>query len=728
MSPRSYLRPCFHLLSLALLAMALLSVTAPRPAPAADLAKLDSAITEIPADAAFFGTMLRNREQIEIIAKSKAWAKLTALPFFKQGLDAFNAPGGPGDQFRDWYREAENKKLLDFVLDLLSHEVFVYGGAAWPGTSTLLGEVYTAVNVETTAMQLAGKLNDEERMAHAALRALQKRLDRLQVPDMIVGFKVSDVERAKGQMKKLEELIQDKARQVDELKGRLKKVQVAGGDFLTINLDGKMVPWDSIPPFSVVDKPEQYKDVLKKLQELKITVSLGVRGKYVVLAIGTSTDLLANLGKGKRLIDQPELKPLEKYADQRLVSISYSSKGMNEAVERSGTSAIDSYMDMAEKFLPKAKLTAEQQAKIKKDLADLSKEIKSEMPKAGASVSFGYITSKGYEGYTHDWSEYPYLDGSKPLSILENVGGSPLGFFAVRSKQKSDWPQMVKWIKKVYSYAEEYAVPQMPDEQRQKFTKFMKAATPLFQRFDEATGKLLVPALADGQYGFVLDAKLTSRQWHQFVPKSDKPLPMLEPAVLVGVSDSAKLEKAFAEYRAIFNGLIAEARKIDENTPDFQIPAPEVRKLANGTAYVYPLPEALGFDKKLTPGAAVSSKMAALTLSSEQSDRLLTATPLKITSGPLADTKKPLANAAYWNWAGFFDFVGTWVEFGVGTVLAVKAEHPVAAVANAQQDDPLKQVRTVFEVLKCLRSYSSATYQQSGVWITHRETLIRDLE
>lgn len=727
MSPRSYLRPCFRLGSLALLAMLMGSLTAPRPAPAADRNKLDSAITEIPADAAFFSTMLRNREQIEIIAKSKAWAKLTSLPFFKQGMELFNAPGGPGDQFKEWYKEAENKKLLDFVLDLFSHEIYIYGGSTWPDSSTLVTDVYNSVNVESATLQLSGAgLNDEERMAAAVLRALQKHLDRLQVPDMIIGFKVSDVERAKSQMKKLEALIREQAGQVDELKGRLKKVEVAGGEFLTINLDGKMVPWDSIPPFSLVDKPEQYKDVLKKLRELKLTVSLGVRGKYVLLAVGTSTDLLANLGKGKRLIDLPEMKPLEKYADQRLVSISYSSKAMNDAAVRSSTGGFDSYVQMLETLARKAELPAEQQAKIKKDLAELSREIKGELPKAGASLSFSYLTSKGYEGYTHDWSEYPYLDGSRPLSILENLGGNPLGFFVVRSKQQVNWPQAVKGIKKWYRLAEEYALPKMPEDQRENVKKFMKGATPLLQRFDDATGKLLIPALADGQYGFVLDAKLSSRQWHSLMPKSDRGMPMLEPAILVGVSDAAKLKKAFAEYRAIFNGLMAEARKLDWKAPDWEIPPPEVKKLSNGTAYVYPLPEALGVDKKLMPGAAVSSKMAVVTLFPEQSERLLTATPLKIASGPLADTKRPLASAAYFDFAGFFDFVGTWVDYGLNNRLAVSAEQP--AGCNAQQDDVLKQVRTVFEVLKCLRSYSSATYQQNGVWITHRETLIRDLE
>src|SRR5262245_31045955 len=217
MSPLRFLRPGLRLSSLVLLAALLASLVVPRPVPAADLDKIDSAVREIPADAAFFASMLRCREQIEVVAKSKAWAKLTAIPALKQGLQLFNMPNGPGDQFQQWYKVPENKQLIDFALDLFSSEVFCYGGPTWPSSGTLATELYNAVTIENAAMQFAGGgLNDEERMAHALLKALQKKLDRLQVPEVVVGLKVTDVARAKGQLKKLEDLVQEQAKQVPE--------------------------------------------------------------------------------------------------------------------------------------------------------------------------------------------------------------------------------------------------------------------------------------------------------------------------------------------------------------------------------------------------------------------------------------------------------------------------------------------------------------------------------
>src|SRR5262249_22719603 len=49
------------------------------PARAADLKK-DTSLSLIPADAAFFSSNLRNKEQIDLVLASKAYKKLAALP------------------------------------------------------------------------------------------------------------------------------------------------------------------------------------------------------------------------------------------------------------------------------------------------------------------------------------------------------------------------------------------------------------------------------------------------------------------------------------------------------------------------------------------------------------------------------------------------------------------------------------------------------------------------
>ena len=88
---------------------------------------------------------------------------------------------------------------------------------------------------------------------------------------------------------------------------------------------------------------------------------------------------------------------------------------------------------------------------------------------------------------------------------------------------------------------------------------------PLLGRLDKATRDLLIPALADGQTGLVIDAKLTSRQFIKALPPTEQALPMLEPAIVVGVSDAAKLKQAFAEYYAVADDFVEVLKGIEKS-------------------------------------------------------------------------------------------------------------------------------------------------------------------
>ena len=238
---------------------------------------------------------------------------------------------------------------------------------------------------------------------------------------------------------------------------------------------------------------------------------------------------------------------------------------------------------------------------------------------------------------------------------------------------------------------------------------------------------MLLPALADGQAGFVLDAKWTSKQWHPAIPPSEKALPMLEMGILVGVSDSALLEKAMKSYRKIVEEGIAKARELapKDEVPPIKLPEPEVKTVKSGKLYVFHLPEEWKLDARVAPTAGLSEKVGVITLSAEHAERLLADKPLKIEGGPLADAKRPLAGASYFNWPAFVDAVGPWVIYGLELAKVEKAL-PGGGDEKKSREEIFKQVRTVLDVLKCIRVSTSATYLEQGVLITHSETVVRD--
>ncbi len=178
---------------------------------------------------------------------------------------------------------------------------------------------------------------------------------------------------------------------------------------------------------------------------------------------------------------------------------------------------------------------------------------------------------------------------------------------------------------------------------------------------------MLLPALADGQYGFVLDAKWKSAHWHAMLPATPKALPLPEIGLLIGISDEEKFLKAMKGYYALINDSLAVASELGNGQiPDLKMPEPTVDVGKNERLAYYPIPAELGLDSQFVPTAGVSKHVVALTLSRAHTSRLLKRTPLNYETGPLADLQgKPLASASAFSWPALVDAFTPWVEMGV---------------------------------------------------------------
>jgi hypothetical protein len=734
MKPATSLRraPRLHVaLVAALVGCAFLTATARAAADG-----LDTSLKLIPADAAFYSAMLRNQEQVELVVKSQAWAKLWALPSVQQAWKSVEAeyknPGGSLSAFRQFLQADENKELVAMLEDAASDEVFCYGDDSWVGFFSLYQEAYSAMQYQPALAQLEGTANgrsQQELQGRAILSVLAKNPERIKVPNFVLGFKVSDAQRAERQIKRLETLAQAAADQQPELKGRVKRTKVGDAAFLALTLDGSQIPWDQVPWKQIEDKPGEFAQLAAKLKALTLTVSLGVSQGYLMLGVGPSADHLARLGgTGPHLDQSAELKPLAKFADKKLTSIGYASKTFNQSAANSGYYQLDSAVEMAKAGLAKADLSDEERKALIRELNQFSRSAKSEQPDAGPNMSFTFLTDRGYEGYSYDYGKHRGADGSKPLTLLNHVGGAPLLAAVGRTKTSVEgYEQMVKGIQEAFPQLDKIAMEKLTGEDKQRYQKAKDDFLPLIKRLDETTDKLFLPALADGQFGFVLDAKWTSKQWLKAAPATETAMPAPEIGVLVGVSDADALVKAMTEYRAIANEALTKIKAWPgcEKIGDFQIPLPKTDKSLSGTLYSYLLPEEWGVDPKVVPTAGLTKDTAVLTLSHAHAERLLASHPLRIDGGPLADRDRPLAAAMYFNWPGVVDAAGPWVQFGTVKILEAQAGGEVPAKTR---DAVLSQVRTVMDVLKCWRGESSATTLEDGVLVTHHESVYKDLE
>src|SRR5213080_2960381 len=105
---------------------------------------------------------------------------------------------------------------------------------------------------------------------------------------------------------------------------------------------------------------------------------------------------------------------------------------------------------------------------------------------------------------------------------------------------------------------------------------------------------------------------------------SDKPLPLLEPALVLGVSNADLLKQACGEYRSILNEALKKMREQSgEDFPNYQVPQPESKQVQSGVLYYFPVPKELGLDPQISPNAGLSASTAVLALSHAQTERLL---------------------------------------------------------------------------------------------------------
>ncbi|MCI0359971.1 MAG: hypothetical protein L0211_15950 [Planctomycetaceae bacterium] len=703
-------------------------------APAEDL-KETTSLKFVPADAAFYSVRLRMKEQIGAIAGSKAWARLLELPGIKDYLEKARAimQSPPDSPFPSEWAQLElpeNKQLIGLVLDGFSHEFFIYGDAGYGETLGAINQTGIAVNTTELEAKKTGQ-REEDIFAKRLAELMDKDAGKLRLPHTVIGFKLTDLTRTEAQIARLEKLANAELDKHAQWKGRLIREKIGGSEFLTLKLDGSLLPWDQIPPPDDAESKAAMDKVIEKLKSRTLTISLGIREGYLLLSIGETTEQLARLGQGKLLIDQPELAPLVKHADRPLTSISYISQ---QFLEKSNSTdlQIDNYVSMAEQALPLSGLDADLQKELIADARSLAADLKKYIPKPGARMSFGFMSARGLEGFSYDWGEQLGIDGSKPLTILDHVGGDPLGFAAARGKfAPQDYELLVKWLGRGLYYGEQIGLPQLDEEVREQYSRARAEFTPLLARLDQVTRDLWIPAFADGQGAVVLDAKLAHKQWHAAMPEAARPLPMLEIGMVYGVSDAAKVKRAAGEYFLIAADAMKALHKIaPEQIPEVELTMPLWREFPEGTVYFYNLPRELGLDTQVAPNAGLSSSFLALSLLPKVSLRLLKPTPPAL-DGPLARRGKPLASAAYLNWAGLLEAAAPWIDYGLNQSTEIPTgAGPEAAGDTAAMRAALQGVKdhvhAVLAFLQCLRTMSSVSYFEEGALVTHSEWRLED--
>lgn len=685
----------------------------PPPSAAAALEKVSPALKMLPENAALFQSYLRLGEQWQRLQSSQAWKKFTQLSFVQDAWTQIKAvPLGPdGMPLQNWFEQPAFQEQWKMICPLLQQEVFLYAGEDVSHLFSLLGHLnaaITAARFEHAFVVDRGNLALDQ--VRQMLYTLNEHWDDLVVPDVMIGFKVPDQRLAETMWikLKLEWLIQLQALPIWKDRVRLQKL--GGVEYLTLQWDGKMVPWELFPWKEFEDEEGEFEDLRDHLRALKGVVCIGLKEQYFIVSLSESTDFITDLSKGPRLLERKELAPLAGLADRAICGISYLCSDLRGTTT---SQTMQEWLDEMDEILEDFNVDEKIAERIKADLEALIDKWLTYETEFGALVSCSMLAPNGYETREWDYSRYPLVDGSKPLSLLSHLGGQPCAAHVGRAKHHAEVYELAaKWVPIAHRHMETLLLPIWPDEFKDVYQDVMRWVKPLAARFDRAN-RLFIASMDDGQTGWVLDAQWQSQQWHRVLPKSPDALPMLEFGAILTVKNPAQCRQACEEYRLIFNETMAHLQTWWPNLPPFEIPSPEVKEQSGHTYFHFALPKSWGLDEQMAPTGGLSKQVGVLALSPKHAERLLRPTPLQWPKDTLSEwSDRPLVSVTYVRTGELIRKTLPWYDF------LLQADGMGIKDSLGWSDQVCREARELIELLACWEGYYSVTHQDKNVQVT----------
>lgn len=684
----------------------------------AEISPEDTSLDFVPSDAAVYSSSVQLDVQLTQLLNSNAYARVQSHPMVQFGLAQIQGFWrAQSETYEQLMEDPSNQQLLAVLKDSVSHEIFMYGDtklATWLSALAQFSNQMNTIRMEA-AIQSGGDADGDE-LAKKLVIAFLESVDLSHSPGGVLGFKTTMAAGATSQIARLRQFAEAMIENTDDLailKNRLATKSIHGSPFLTLTLDGTMIPWDEMGDNVPVEIRQKLQTELSKAT---FTISLGVLENYVLLAVGPDTSAIESLGQGESLLARKELEPIRKAGAKQFVSFSYIAENLMHQLG-SPRRMIEQYASLGKTALQGVdEIDDEIKSSLIDDIDALKDDILSFERKLGAVTSYSFMNDSGYEGYSYDWKQRAAPVPSKPLTIVDHVGGSPIMFIASRAYSNPRAEEIArKWLSRGFYYTDRLVRQQMEkqgdEDSLDKYKAVVAELMPLVNELSIVLEKKLNPAFANEQSAFVMDAEARDDQWHQALPPGED-LPMLEIASLSTVSNAPLAREGFGDVFRIAQTALDRIVELDDGDkiPFDTIPLPNEEPFADGTIYSYDLPPAAQLNPKVSPNALITSDVMVLSLMPETTRRLSQKTALDI-QGVFVDSDKPFSMVAYFSPSKFIGRIREWIDFG----------------AELTGND-ISVYEVFFDVAQCFESFSMASYAEGEATVTHFESRFRDLD
>jgi len=701
----------------------------------------DLGIGLIPDDAAFLASTLRGREQYDRIVASNAFASLKELKSVAKALDELakqqTQPGNPMAIAMMMMQMPDNQEAIALLQDMVATDTFVFGTSSWVTVSKLFKKLQSAqqaANIATITKGTDLEIDADSTLNQLLAETLAANTDQIVIPDLVWGFRTTQVDAAQKQLERIETFVTGMAQAQPMLADAVVRKEIGNGDFITVTIkpDPTLLKMAMSNVLKFTDMEEELEKIMNRISELRIVVALGVVKEHVVLSIGGGTEHLQAMGStGGSLLDTKPFKVVRDATEKSLTSIWYRSQKLAKAWE---TSPED--IEQAKKFaaaVAKANdLTPEATAEAEELVGELLEGYASQMPEAGPWLAYSYLTDTGYAGEEWNWAKNIPWNGSMPLS-LDHFGGDPLALIALRTKtDPKQFEAFVNWTDSLRKFVSNAIASTGDDDVQEGFKTFDEKIVPLGEELTNTVREKFLPSLKNGQFGLVLDGKATTTKIQADLPSSSEPLPLIEPAIVLSLDDDKLFREGLSDIFALSDKVLSVIREIDEddNIPsEYRIPDPEEQEVEEGNLWTFALPES-GLDEQIQLSIGVGKNAAVFSFTPTQAERILTSSPLQLEG----DFSQNLAAAAILDWVAFANLLEPWATYVIrcgGMQQEQGRLDPDSTIGpdseTEEVTDALEQLATIFDVVRCLKSATAKTSIEEDATVTRWQNRIEDL-
>ncbi|GAB5406987.1 MAG: hypothetical protein Aurels2KO_52180 [Aureliella sp.] len=662
----------------------------------------ETALAVAPQDVSFFSTSVNLKDSWQDFANSRVVTRMRAVPYIQklesELLAQWNSPPPQLQQAKAIYESPMAQNVLRFFGDIFSDEAFVYGEADWnEAMASLIGfnnAMSYSMSQGPDAME--GFLEEQ----------LPIELAKIQIPTTVMGFRLEDKQNALYQLNALEAIIRASSTQVPELAKAIenfKHTDLEDGTTLTLKLDASLVPVDELDE----DQRALFEKIEEALAGRGVTISLGVRDGFFLLAISESETVLGEVGSAeKTLLEHTAVNVLKEAAPERLRAINYSSAEFRNAAWQANMQNYFSRMSsqltgaLRSELDDEPELAKEWIAEIEADATRLDEMIAKNAPDYGATLSWQFATDAGAEGYVYDWTLPSALENGAPLDVVNHSGSRPLVSFSfMQAGDSAEAKEMVEYlIDAVDRHSTRFVEMAERDEDDKEAAKMVleRSLSLVGETFDIVESKI-APSLDERQSVFSIASQLTvDNLGGQPLPG---PLPVPEMALACKVTNQELFLSGCADLLTVFDGIVDLIREVNPGgiPAEYNVPRPQEETIQGGRRFFYtefanaiPVPG-------INPQIAVNNDVVVFGYSQRQVDDMLNSRQTNVSPAWVIPTDE-VAAVSYIDMAGIVNMIRPWAQTGLQMNLG-SLDTPVA-----QGDGPIPTGNDILAIWDCLTS------------------------